>query len=104
MTSSRRSPYTPERSGARILLSASLKIAAVVAMISSHTAPGQTTAGPVIVTIAGKHVWGGYSGDGGPATEADLSSPTDIALGAGGDLYFPDFGNHVIRKITPGGI
>ncbi len=42
----------------------------------------------------------GYSGDGGPATAAMLSLPGQIAVGAGGAIYFVD-GQTVIRMLTP---
>jgi hypothetical protein len=45
----------------------------------------------------------GYSGDGGPATEAELYSPVDLALDADGTLYFTDVYNHCVRSIDPGG-
>jgi NHL repeat len=42
----------------------------------------------------------GYSGDGGPATEAQLSEPTTVAIGPDADLYVSDYGNNRIRKVT----
>lgn len=45
----------------------------------------------------------GYSGDGGPATEALLNVPVDLALGDDGTLYFSDTYNHCIRAIDPQG-
>ncbi len=53
----------------------------------------------IITTIAGNGV-GGYSGDGGPATSAAISSPTGLALDFQGNVYFADSGNHRIRKIN----
>ena len=44
-------------------------------------------------------VSGGYSGDGGPATAADLSWPSAIAFDRSGNLYIADSGNNVIRKV-----
>src|SRR5690242_13648630 len=44
-----------------------------------------------------------YSGDGGPATQASLDAPYDIALDARGNLYIADLGNYAVRKVTPDG-
>lgn len=41
----------------------------------------------------------GYSGDGGPATEAMFSQPHSIALDEQGGLYIADIGNHRIRRV-----
>ena len=41
----------------------------------------------------------GYSGDGGPANKAALSSPHSIQFGPDGDLYICDIGNNVIRRV-----
>jgi hypothetical protein len=46
----------------------------------------------------------GYAGDGGPALEAKLSSPVDLALDTDGTLYVTDVYNHCIRAIAPGGV
>jgi DNA-binding beta-propeller fold protein YncE len=46
----------------------------------------------------------GYSGDGGPATEALLNNPVDIALAEDGTLYFTDVYNDCVRAIDPDGI
>jgi hypothetical protein len=45
----------------------------------------------------------GYSGDGGPAVEAELNFPVDLALGDDGTLYFTDVRNHCVRAIDPDG-
>jgi hypothetical protein len=57
----------------------------------------------VISTIAGTGT-GGFSGDGGSATSAQLASPVDVAVDSEGSLYIADFHNHRIRKITPEGV
>ncbi len=59
------------------------------------------TAG-IIHTFAGSGD-AGFSGDGGPATAANLNSPTGIALDGAGNLYIADTGNNRIRKVTPSG-
>ena len=47
---------------------------------------------------------GGYSGDGGPALEARLNFPVDLAIGDDGTLYFTDVRNHCVRAVDPAGI
>ena len=42
----------------------------------------------------------GFSGDGGPATDARLASPSGLARDAMGNLYIADTGNNRIRKVT----
>jgi Bacterial Ig-like domain (group 3)/Abnormal spindle-like microcephaly-assoc'd, ASPM-SPD-2-Hydin/NHL repeat len=62
------------------------------------------TPGGTITTVAGDYALGaGYSGDGGPATSAQLSYPWDVEVDAVGNLYIADLGNNAIRKVTPGG-
>ncbi len=56
-----------------------------------------------ISTVAGNHI-GGYNGDGGPATAADLSSPAGVALDVSGNLCIIDWGNSVIRMVNTSGI
>jgi len=53
----------------------------------------------IITTVAGNGNYG-YSGDGGPATSAELSAPTSVALDASGNLYIADFYNNVIREVS----
>jgi trimeric autotransporter adhesin len=57
----------------------------------------------IISTIAGIH-WRGYSGDGGPATAAELDQPCSITFDAYGNMYIADEGNSVIRMIDSAGI
>jgi hypothetical protein len=60
-------------------------------------------AGQVIVTVAGNGM-GGYSGDGGPATNATMNQANDLAFDKDGNFYFSDDGVPRIRKVTPAGI
>lgn len=46
----------------------------------------------------------GFSGDGGPATKAELDDPASITFGPGGTLYIADYGNGRIRAVSPAGI
>jgi choice-of-anchor A domain-containing protein/RHS repeat-associated protein len=57
----------------------------------------------VITTLAGTGA-AGYSGDGGPAAEAELNTPASVAVCAHGVVYVADSGNHAVRKITPDGV
>ena len=41
----------------------------------------------------------GFSGDGGPAAEAKLNQPFDVAIGPDGSIYFSDTFNHCIRRV-----
>ena len=56
----------------------------------------------VITTVAGTGV-AGFSGDGGPATAAQIFSPGPIALGPDGTLYFAD-DNQRVRRVGTDGI
>ena len=52
----------------------------------------------VITTVAGNGEQG-YSGDGGPATQATLSSPYSLQVDATGDIYIVDRLNAAVRKV-----
>ncbi|MFL6414404.1 MAG: choice-of-anchor D domain-containing protein [Bryobacteraceae bacterium] len=54
-----------------------------------------------LIPVAGNggQVFGGYSGDGGPGTNATLRSPLGLATDSAGNLYIADSGNHVIRRL-----
>jgi uncharacterized protein (TIGR03437 family) len=56
----------------------------------------------VITTVAGNGSVG-FSGDGGPATDAQLLGPTGVAVDAAGILYIVDQGNQRIRKVAADG-
>jgi DNA-binding beta-propeller fold protein YncE len=54
----------------------------------------------IISTVAGNGR-AGFSGDGGPATQAALKRPLGIAFDAAGALYIADTFNNLIRKVAP---
>ncbi len=62
----------------------------------------------IISTVAGTgiDVLGGasFSGDDGPATSAQFSSPWSVAMDGAGKLFIADLSNNRIRQVTPGGI
>jgi sugar lactone lactonase YvrE len=56
-----------------------------------------------IFTIAGNGI-AGYSGNGGPATSAQLNGPFDVAVSTTGEVYIADTNNNVIRVVYTNGI
>jgi hypothetical protein len=55
----------------------------------------------IITTVAGNYsLRGGYSGDGGAATNAALSYPVGISFDPVGDFLITDQNNNVIRKVS----
>jgi hypothetical protein len=65
----------------------------------------------IITTVAGNYALdkandglGGYSGDGGPATSAQLNGPQGIAVDSAGNLFIADTFNSVIRGVNPDGV
>ena len=57
----------------------------------------------VIHTVAGNGT-AGYSGDGGPASQATLTTPLGIAVDGKGQLFIADTGNRVVRKVDAQGV
>ncbi|MER5681531.1 RICIN domain-containing protein [[Kitasatospora] papulosa] len=55
-----------------------------------------------ISTVAGKGT-AGFSGDGGPATSAQLNLPLGVVMDSAGALFISDYNNHRVRKVTPDG-
>ena len=55
----------------------------------------------IITTIAGTGI-GGYGGDTGPATDANLYYPAGVTVAPDGSFYIADAFNNVIRHVTPG--
>ncbi len=57
----------------------------------------------IITTVAGTGT-PGFSGDGGPATAAQLTNPNAVAVTADGGFLIADSGNRRIRRVSPTGI
>ncbi|MBI3378080.1 MAG: hypothetical protein HY035_06750 [Nitrospirae bacterium] len=57
----------------------------------------------IITTVAGNGQYG-FSGDGGPATQAMLYYPFGVAVDSAGNIYIADHDNHRIRKVDTSGI
>jgi sugar lactone lactonase YvrE len=70
---------------------------------SSNYRVRKVDANGIISTFAGNGDWG-YSGDGGPAAQAQLDHPLDVAVDALGNVYIADAGNNRIRKVDTNGI
>lgn len=58
----------------------------------------------IVSTICNITTTSGYSGDGGPALTAEISSSEKITVDAAGNIYFADFYNNCVRKINTAGI
>ena len=76
-----------------------------MATVVAATGAFGVTGSDKITTVAGisKFGTGGYSGDGGPATKAQLAQPKGVAVDAQGNIYIADTRNNRVRKVTPGG-
>ena len=57
----------------------------------------------VITTFAGTGA-ANFSGDGGPASTAQLNGPAGMVFDAAGNLYFGDLNNNRVRKIDTSGV
>ena len=70
---------------------------------SSYGTVRKVNANGIITTLAGNGT-NGYLGDGGAATNAELSAPYGVAVDAGGNVFIADSGNNVIRKVDVHGV
>jgi sugar lactone lactonase YvrE len=64
---------------------------------------GGTTGKPVITTVVGNGL-AGDNGDGQSGTETALYLVQDVTVGPDGNLYFPDWNNHKIRRLIDGAV
>ena len=56
----------------------------------------------IITTVVGRGN-GSDLGDGGPATQAQLANPSDVAVDSKGNIYVADYGNNALRKVDTSG-
>jgi trimeric autotransporter adhesin len=63
----------------------------------------EINSGGVVSTAAGNGIES-YSGDGGPATAAQINKPTNLVFDAVGNLYIADSANNRVRKVSPSGV
>ena len=74
----------------------------VIRRVDTRTGIITTVAGDVAADQASDGL-GGFSGDGGPATSAQLNDPQGVAVDGAGDLFIADTFNNAIREVTPNG-
>jgi uncharacterized protein (TIGR03437 family) len=63
----------------------------------------KVTPGGTITTLAGNGL-AGYSGDGGAAANAQLTTPVSVATDSSGNVYIADTGNNAVRVVNSSGI
>lgn len=67
------------------------------------TVAGVTIQPGNIATVAGNGT-AGFSGDGGPATSAQINNPSGVAVDSSGNIYIADLNNFRVRKVSANGI
>ncbi len=95
--------------GARATAVLAVLAAVCVALLSVASPAGSyVTAGRTIWSIAGNGITcfppTSTCGDGPSSIDATLSTPTGVAVSAGGTVYIGDTASHKIRKVTPAGV
>src|SRR6202046_4336238 len=75
----------------------------VIRRVDAKTGIITTVAGDVAADKADDGL-GGFSGDNGPATRAQLNDPQGIAIDGAGDLFIADTFNNAIREVTTAGV
>ncbi len=71
----------------------------LITFYSDTDTDDSVTSAGTISTVVGTGV-GGYSGDGDQVTSAYINGPTGIDFDSNGNIYFSDYTNNRVRKIT----
>jgi hypothetical protein len=106
-------PATATRSGSAVVIPAVSGLAADstgnvyfssnAQYLSGSNAVFMLTPNGALTRIAGNGI-AGFSGDGGPATAAQLNGPSSLAADNSGNLYILDVNNLRVRKVSPNGL
>ncbi|HKN91589.1 MAG TPA: hypothetical protein VJ622_15045 [Acidimicrobiia bacterium] len=105
--SEKRRRAVPTRRGLATVVAGLLAAGSGVGVLSTARAATPTGQAGNIQTVAGNmqnYQQFGYSGDGGPATAAQLYNPRAIGFAPNGDVYIADALNERIRKIDGSGV
>ncbi len=89
---------------ARRALGASVLAAGLLVALAGGATASPLTNGRLDSFVGFGSDTGGFSGDGGPASIAELYGPRDLAFDAAGDLYIADDSNGRIRRVDKKGI
>ena len=68
----------------------------------SSSRVGRMEADGSVAVVAGTGKLG-FAGDGGPAAQAELALPQDVAVALDGSVYIADAGNNRVRRVAPDG-
>jgi DNA-binding CsgD family transcriptional regulator/sugar lactone lactonase YvrE len=101
-------PNPVRTSGVRIAAAAATAVVMALGglVLLTRNETSATPTGPIIKTVAGStssNLFGGDTGDNGPATSALLGAPWSVVAGPAGYLYIADADLGVLRRVDPAG-